>query len=267
MTEMQSSEHLSISRDDAGVVTVLLDNPTRRNAMSTQMTSAWAAAMTALRTDRTVRAVIVTGAGDAFTSGGDTDWLASMPENSVDGLRDRMLPFYRSWLTIRDLEVPTIAAVNGAAVGAGLCLALATDLTYAADDAKLTVPFTRLGMHSGMAATWLLPQAGGVRLAREMLFTGRVVTGAEAAAAGLVNRSFPRADLLDEVRGIAAAIAGCAPIATRLTKVALADGGHATFDAALQWEALAQPITLACEDLHEGLAAAKERRPPRFLGR
>jgi enoyl-CoA hydratase len=267
MTQMQLSEHLSISRDDAGVVTLLLDNPTRRNAMSDRMTSAWTAAMTALRTDRTVRAVVVTGAGDAFCSGGDHEWLATMPDNSVDALRTRMLAFYRSWLSIRDLEVPTISAVNGAAVGAGLCLALATDLCYVADEAKLTAPFTKLGLHSGMAATWLLPQSGGIRLAREMLLTGRVVTGATAAAEGLVNRSFPRERLLGEVARIAGDIAACAPIPTRLTKVALVDGGHASSAAALQWEAMAQPISMATEDLREGLAAAKERRPARFLGR
>jgi enoyl-CoA hydratase len=259
--------HLSISRTEQGVVTVVLDHPERRNAMGEAMTASWVRAVGELRADASVRAVVITGSGAAFCSGGDTDWLSSLPDQSATGLRDRMLRFYRDWLTIRDLEVPTITAVNGPAVGAGLCFALAADLCYAAEDAKLTVPFTRLGMHSGMAATWLLPQAGGIGLAREMLLTGRVVTGAEAAAAGLVNRAFPREKLLDEVAGIAAAIAGCAPIATRLTKVALASGGHATFDAALQWEALAQPITLAGDDVQEGLAAARERRAPTFVGK
>ncbi len=250
-------------------MTLLLDNPTRRNAMSDRMTSAWEAAMTALRTDRSVRAVVVTGAGDAFCAGGDHEWLATMPDNSVDVLRTRMLAFYRAWLSIRELEVPTITAVNGAAVGAGLCLALAADLCYAADEAKLAAPFTKLGIHSGMAATWLLPQSGGIRLAREMLLTGRVVTGATAAAEGLVNRSCPRAQLLDEVARIAGAvIAACAPIPTRLTKVALVDPAATRVPPRpLQWEALAQPISMATEDLREGLAAAQERRPARFLGR
>lgn len=259
--------NLRVARTDQGVVTLLLDHPERRNAMGEAMTESWVRAIADLRADRSVRAVVVTGAGDAFCSGGDTAWLSGLPDQSVNGLRDRMLAFYRSWLSIRELEVPTIAAVNGAAVGAGLCLALAADLCYTADEAKLTAPFTRLGMHSGMAATWLLPQAGGIGLAREMLLTGRVVTGAQAAAAGLVNRSFPREALLEEVARIAGAVADCAPIATRLTKVALASGGHASFDAAVQWEALAQPVTLATEDLREGLTAARERRAPAFRGR
>lgn len=259
--------HLSCTRDDAGVATLTLDNPARRNAMSAPMTESWVRAIAALRDDPSVRVVVVTGAGDAFCSGGDTGWIADAKGASVDDLRAKMLPFYRAWLSIRDLEVPTIAAVNGPAVGAGMCLALATDLRYAAHDATLSVPFTRLGMHAGMAGTYLLPQVAGLSVAREMLLTGRVLSGEEAAAAGVVNRSFAHGDLAAEVAAIASAVAGCAPIPTRLTKIALARGGHRDIEAAMQWEALAQPITMAGEDLQEGLAAAKERRPPRFVGR
>ena len=177
-----------------------------------------------------------------------------------------MMPFYRAWLGIRELEVPTIAAVQGPAIGAGLCLALACDVRYATPEARFSAPFTKLGMHAGMAATWLLPQAVGVPAARELLFTGRVVLGEEAADLGLVNRVLPAEGFLNAVLDIAAGVASAAPIATRLTKVALAHGGHATFDAALQWEGLAQPVTLATRDLQEGLAAAKERRTPKFTG-
>jgi enoyl-CoA hydratase len=258
---------LQVARSATGVVTVTLDNPTRRNAMSAPMTASWAALMAELRADRGVRAVVVTGAGTAFCSGGDTGWIGSEPDAGVDQLRARMMPFYRTWLAIRDLEVPTIAAVNGPAVGAGLCLALACDLRYAAEDARLAVPFTRLGMHAGMAATWTLPEVAGLGLAREMLLTGRSLTGVEAAAAGLVNRAYPAGELAAAVAGIAEEVAACAPIATRLTKLALASGGHADFDSALQWEALAQPVTLATADLQEGLAAQRERRPPAFEGR
>jgi enoyl-CoA hydratase len=178
-----------------------------------------------------------------------------------------MLPFYRAWLAIRDLEVPTIAAVNGPAIGAGLALALACDLRYAASDARLGVPFTTLGMHPGMATTWLLPEAVGLPVARELLLTGRLVTGDEAHSLGLVNRALPRAEVLPAALDTAAAVAATAPVATRLTTMALRAGGHASLEAALQWEALAQPVTLATDDLHEGIAAARERRPPRFTGR
>jgi enoyl-CoA hydratase/carnithine racemase len=253
-------------RED-GVVLVTLDLPDRRNAMSAAMTDSWGRLMGRLREDRGVRAVVVTGAGSAFCSGGDVSWIGAEPDASVDRLRDRMLPFYRTWLAVRDLEVPTIAAVNGPAIGAGLAVALACDLRYAADDARLGAPFTALGMHPGMATTFLLPEVAGLAVAREMLLTGRIVTGAEAAGMGLVNRSFPRERVLDEALAAAGSVAGNAPVATRLTKQALAGGGHASFDAALQWEALAQPVTLATEDLQEGLRAQRERRRPHFTGR
>jgi enoyl-CoA hydratase/carnithine racemase len=178
-----------------------------------------------------------------------------------------MMPFYRAWLSIRRLEVPTIAAVNGPAIGAGLCLALACDIRYAAPAARLGVPFVRLGMHAGMAGTYLLPDVVGPAHARDLLLTGRVVDADEALRIGLVSRVID-ADAFDaEVLRTAEGIAANAPIATRLTKVALADGGHADFESALQWEALAQPVTLATDDLQEGIRASREKRAPVFEGR
>jgi enoyl-CoA hydratase len=260
------SEPLVIDRRDDGVVVLTLDVPDRRNAMTAELTEAWQAAIADLAGDRAVRCVVVTGAGSAFCSGGDVSWIGSEPTAAVDALRTRMMPFYRAWLAIRDLEVPSIAAINGPAIGAGLCLALACDLRYAVPDARLSAPFTRLGMHAGMAATWLLPEAVGLPAARELLLTGRTVDGAEAAALGLINRVLPADGFLGAVLEIASAVASAAPIAIRLTKIALADGGHAGFDAALQWEGLAQPVTLATADLQEGLAAQRDRRKPRFTG-
>src|SRR5919205_898948 len=142
---MPGPSHLRVDRPSEGVVLLTLDNPELRNAMSDEMTSSWVAAVAELAEDPTVRAVVVTGEGSAFCSGGNTSWIASEPDATVDQLRSRMLPFYRSWLSIRRLEVPTIAAVNGPAIGAGLCLALACDIRYAAAGARMGVPFVRLG--------------------------------------------------------------------------------------------------------------------------
>jgi enoyl-CoA hydratase/carnithine racemase len=168
-----SDEPLRIERRDDGVVLLTLALPDRRNAMTGELTSAFGAAIEALRPDRSARCVVVTGEGTAFCSGGDLSWIAESPDLSVDKIRDRMLPFYRVWLSVRELEVPSIAAVNGPAVGAGLCLALACDLRYVVRGARLSAPFTQLGMHAGMAATYLLPEAVGLAAARELLFTPR----------------------------------------------------------------------------------------------
>ncbi|GAA4371134.1 enoyl-CoA hydratase/isomerase family protein [Nocardioides caricicola] len=264
---MTTGPHLRVDRPSEGVVLLTLDNPDQRNAMSDEMTTSWVAAVDELAGDRSVRAVVVTGAGSAFCSGGNTSWIASEPDASVDHLRTRMIAFYRAWLSIRRLEVPTIAAVNGAAIGAGLCLALACDLRYAATGAKLGVPFVKLGMHPGMAATHLLPNVVGPAHARDLLLTGRVVDADEALRLGLVSQVHAPETFLDTVLETAAGIAATAPIPSRLTKLALTDGGHADFEAAIQWEAMAQPITLATADLQEGIRAAQEKRAPVFTGR
>ena len=265
MTEPTS--HLRVEDAGEGVVLLTLDNPDQRNAMTPAMTEAWRTAVAAIAGDPAVRAVVVTGSGSAFCSGGDPRWIAGEPDAPVHALRTRMMAFYRSWLSIRDLEVPTIAAVNGPAVGAGLCLALACDLRYAATSARMSVPFVRLGMHAGMAATYTLPTVVGAARARELLLTGRTVDADEALRIGLVSRVSPDDTLLADVLDVAAQVAATAPVASRLTKVALRDGGHADFDRALHWEALAQPVTLATDDLQEGVRASRERRTPRFTGR
>jgi enoyl-CoA hydratase len=261
----QSLEHLRVERPAPGVARLVLDNPDQRNAMSEEMTRSWVSAIEQLAADRSVRVVVVTGEGTAFCSGGNTGWIASEPDAGVDHLRTRMMAFYRAWLSIRSLEVPTIAAVNGHAIGAGLCLALACDIRYAAEGAKLGAPFVKLGMNPGMAATHLLPHVVGEAHARELLLTGRTVEAEEARQLGLVSRVFERDSFDDEVARIASGIAATAPIPSRYTKVALRDG-HRDFESCVQWEALAQPVTLATADLQEGIAAAREKRAPVFRG-
>lgn len=260
-------DHLQVSASDDGVVTVSLSNPERRNAMSAQMTQAWGRLMCALAGSTAVRCVVVTGEGSAFCSGGDTGWIGSEPGASVDALRRRMIPFYRTWLSVRDLPVPVIAGINGPAVGAGACLALAADVRIAAPEARFSVPFLRLGMHAGMATTYLLPEIVGVAAARDLLFTGRSVDADGMQRLGLVSEVVPTDQFSSALNDMAAAVAGNAPIATRLTKEILRGRGPQSLEESIQWESLAQPITLATEDLQEGLAAARERRAPQFKDR
>ena len=156
------------------------------------MTASWVEVMRLLRADGDLAAVVVTGAAPAFCAGGDLTWLVSDPDASVPDLRTRMLAFYRSWLAVRDLEVPTIAAVNGAAIGAGMALALACDLRYVASDARLGVPFTALGLHPGMATTWSLPDVAGSAVARDLLLTGAWSPGPRPSSSGWPRARCPR---------------------------------------------------------------------------
>jgi enoyl-CoA hydratase/carnithine racemase len=250
-----------------GVALVTLNLPQLRNAMTTELTSAWTAVMDRVASDRSLRAVVVTGAGSAFCSGADLSWLdqGNLSDNTPDRLRDKMLPFYRAWLLPQQIPVPVVAAVNGPAVGAGLCLALACDLRYASPSAAFSAPFTQLGTHGGMAISWLLPEAVGMPRARELLYTGRVVTAEEAVEWGLAS------DIADDVVAyaleVAAGVAKAGPIAIRLTKAGLSQGARSGgFESALQWEALAQPVTMATADIHKGIQARREHRAPSFDG-
>jgi len=267
--------HLRVSHTDSGVAILTLDYPERRNAMSASMTQAWVAAVAELAGDPNVRAVMVTGAAGAFCSGGDTGWIGGDPDASVSELRAKMLPFYRSWLSIRDLEVPTLAAIDGPAVGAGAALALACDVRVVSRRASFSVPFTRLGIHPGMGTTYLLREVAGVAVARDLLLTGRRIRSEEMLRLGIATEMLPAeendAAPADAFHSAAVAraesMAAGAPVATRLTKIALQSGGSRTLAEAIDWEAVAQPVTMATEDLHEGLAAQRERRAPRFTGR
>src|ERR1700727_1114270 len=249
-----------------GVALATLNLPQLRNAMTTELTSAWTAVVDKLAGDRSLRALVVTGAGSAFCSGADLSWLdqGNLGDNTPDRLRDKMLPFYRAWLAPQQIPVPVIAAVNGAAVGAGLCLALACDLRYASPSAAFSAPFTQLGTHGGMAVSWLLPEGVGMPRAREMLYTGRGVSAEEAVTWGLASEVAE--DVVGRALEVAETVARAAPIATRLTKAGLGQGARAGFEAALQWEALAQPVTMATKDIHKGVQARREHRTPTFDG-
>ena len=260
------TDKLAVRREGHLVIVELADHD-RRNMMGLEMTAAWGRLIPAIAADSDVRAVLVTGQGSAFSSGGNTSWIGADSHAPVSVLRERMLAYYSTWLTIRDLPMPTIAAINGPAIGAGAALALACDVRWAGESAAMSVPFLRMGMHPGMLSTFLLTEVAGVAAARDLLFTGRRVGAAEMLALGLVSRVVADDELADEALRGAQGVAGTAPVATRLTKVALRDGGPQRWGEATQWEGLAQAVTLASDDLAEGLTALREKRTPRFTGR
>ncbi|WP_275461132.1 enoyl-CoA hydratase/isomerase family protein [Streptomyces noursei] len=258
-------EPLRVEHRPNGVTVLTFDNPDRRNPMTGRLTAQWRRAMRSLRQSPDLRAVVITGTGPAFCSGADLGELANQHGQGLSGTRAQLSDFYRTWLAVRDLPVPTVAAVNGHAVGAGLALALACDLRYAAAEAKLGAPFVRLGLHPGMATTALLAEAVGPARARELLLTGRLISGARAAALGMVHEALPADRVLPAALDVADEIAAAAPLAVRLTKSGLAQG-QPTVERALAWEALAQPVTTTTDDFREGVQARRERRHPHFTG-
>lgn len=255
-----------LTRPSSGVRLLTLALPEVRNAMTAELTAAWSEALEEVRSDPGARALVVTGQGPVFCSGADLSWLEQGAGHDVtpDKLRERMLPFYRAWIAPRTLSIPVVAAVNGAAIGAGVALALSCDLRYASPGAHFRTPFIHVGTHGGMAASWLLAEAVGRTRAREMIYTGREIAADEALDWGLV--SGVSHDVLSTALDIAAGIAAAAPIATRLTKAGLNQFPN-SLEAALEWDAVAQPLTMATEDIHEGIRATRERRTPSFEGR
>ncbi|HUN37633.1 MAG TPA: enoyl-CoA hydratase-related protein [Trebonia sp.] len=260
------SDAVLLSSPGPGIRLVTLNRPNIRNAMTEELTAAWNEALDEVAADAETRVLVVTGQGSSFCSGADLSWLdqGSADDVTITRLRERMLPFYRSWLRARALPFPVIAAVNGVTVGAGVCLALSCDLRYASHSAKFSTPFIFRGTHGGMGATWLLPEAIGVLRAREMLYTGREVKPEEALDWGLVTGIAD--DPLAQSLAVAARIAEAAPIALRLTKTGI-EHSAGSLDAALEWEALAQPVTMTTADQHEGIMAFRENRAPQFRGR
>jgi enoyl-CoA hydratase/carnithine racemase len=266
------SADLVLLERDGEVATLTFHDPERRNAMTRAMGEAFAARCAELARERGLRALILTGAGAAFSAGGDLDFIQGLADAGLADPggptrhrnRDTMRDFYGLFLAVRELPFPSVAAIQGAAIGAGLCVALACDLRVAARDAKLGLNFARLGIHPGMGATWTLPRLVGPAHAADLLLTGRTLDGEEAARIGLVNRALAREAVLEEARALARALAAGAPEAVRGARQALARSAAVTLDDQLAFEATRQAECYETRDLQEGLAAARARREPKF---
>ena len=261
---------VKVDREDDGIALMTLDDPDRRNAMGVEMGDELAARCADLAADDELRVVVLTGAPPAFSAGGDLGMLETLARRTRDegfDASDTMRAFYRRFLAIRDLPVPVIAAINGHAVGAGLCVALAADIRIVAAEAKVGLNFSRLGLHPGMGGSWFLPRLIGAQRAADWLYTGRLVTGIQAADAGLALEAVPAADVLATALALAEDIAASSPVVVRQLKTTLAMVDDSDLDGAVEREAACQAISYGTDDLVEGLAAARERRDPRFTGR
>jgi enoyl-CoA hydratase len=213
-----------------------------------------------------VRAVILTGssAGKAFSAGGDLNFLWDRSRTDPEENKKIMMNFYESFLCIRHLKVPVISAINGHAVGAGAALAFAADIRLALSDAKISFPFTKLGIHPGMASTHTLPRISE-QYAFHLCLNGTAISGREAQEAGLVLKSYDTEDeLAKEANAMALNIASNSPIATQGTLKTLRDWKFEGLKESLTRESDEQAICYASEDFTKGLDAVKTRQTPIF---
>ena len=229
-----------------------------------------AAACAAINADREIRAVVLTGAGRAFSAGGDVKAMkareGAFAGNGVelrDGYRNNIHRVVRS---IYGLEVPSIAAVNGPAIGLGCDVACMTDIRIAAEGARFGVTFLKLGLIPGDGGAWLLPRTIGMSRASELLFTGDVVDAATAEKWGLVSKIVPAETLMDEAIALAERIAQQPPHALRLAKSLLKHGQTTSYDTLMEMSAAAQAISHLTDDHMEGVEALLEKRPAVFKG-
>ncbi|HUB09163.1 MAG TPA: enoyl-CoA hydratase-related protein [Myxococcales bacterium] len=268
---MTETDAVELEIEPGGVAELRLNRPDRGNAMGRELLDAFAAAVARLQRDLSVRVVVVSGRGKHFCTGADLrDGVQALAADLGGGpaaLRKAIRSLYDPFLSILGLEVPTIAAVHGAAIGGGFGLALACDIRIAGEGARFQANFARLGIGPGMAITGFLPRLIGSQHAAELLYTGRPISGREATGMGLALRAVPAERVTSEARALAEEIAASAPEAVRLTKAALRRASGFDLSAVADAEALAQAHCASLPDAAEGVAAWFERRPPRFTGR
>lgn len=238
---------VQITDHDGGVRELRLSDPDRRNAMSIALGDALREATAQCVRDE-VRVVVFVGEGSAFCAGADLPELFGDPDQPLPRMQSRLRSYYRAFLDVRQLAVPTIAAVNGPAVGAGLNLALACDLRIAGTDASFGATFARIGLHPGGGCTWFLVQELGYARAMQTLLRGQTLDARQAVAAGLADG--PHADPLGHALTVAAEIAATEPaLATQIKATARLAAGGASFDEVLEAETAAQAASTRSERL------------------
>jgi 2-(1,2-epoxy-1,2-dihydrophenyl)acetyl-CoA isomerase len=246
------------------VATITLNRPDALNALTVALKRGLLAALRDAGRDSSIRAVILTGAGRAFSAGQDLRERLEPDAAPLEvELRERYNPIVAA---MRALPKPVIGAINGVAAGAGASLAFACDIRIAADTARFTLAFGRIGLVPDSGATWLLPRLVGPAVAAEMAFTGRVLDATDAERLGLVSRVVPAERLLEAAREIAEQIGQSSPVAAALTKRAMQRSLESSWSDSLEYEAYLQGIAGRTADHREGISAFLEKRSPRFTG-
>lgn len=263
--DMAAYETIRFERD-ADVLIVTIDHPdSALNAVDERLHADLTRLFSDLKREDEARAVLLTGAGRAFSAGGDFDWFPALQEpGALDHLRRDAKQMIWDLL---DVEVPIVAAVNGHAMGLGASLALLCDVIYMAEGATIGDPHVRVGIVAGDGGTVIWPLAVGPALAKEHLLTGDPVDAATAARIGLVNHVLPADELHDAALTMARRLAAGAPLAVRYTKQAVNKWVKQALNVSFDVATALEITTFHSEDHREALAALREKRPPRFTGR
>nr|WP_070959885.1 crotonase/enoyl-CoA hydratase family protein [Hyphomonas sp. Mor2] len=262
-----------ITLEKQGSIAILtLNRPDMMNALGQDGDGAdVAAACTEIEDDPSIRCAVLTGAGRAFSAGGDVKAMrdragsfAGSPYQVREGYRRNI---HRIVNSLYNLEVPLIAAVNGAAIGLGCDVACMADVRIASDKAKFGVTFLKLGLIPGDGGAWLLPRIIGASRAAELLFTGDVIDSATAAEWGLISRAVPGEALMDAAMELATRMAQQPPQSLRLAKTLLRHGTTSNYDTIMELSAASQSMMHFTEDHMEGVNAILEKRAPTFEGK
>ena len=263
-----------ILRKEEGIAILTLNRPEKMNAINAQMTEELVSTLDDIDEDDQVRVLVITGTGRGFCSGADVGGMTSGTQKGTATVRGA--EEIRQGLTrsagrviprLQKMKKPTIAMVNGAAVGAGCDLAFACDLRTGSENTRFMNAFVRIGLFPGWGGTWLYPRVMGLGKALEYLFTGDFIEAAEAEKLGVLNRLVPADQLEKETIALANKIANGPPIAIRLTKLQVYKGLDMDLETALQMAAAAETITLTSQDHQEGVTAFREKRQPKYQGR
>ncbi|RPJ11435.1 MAG: enoyl-CoA hydratase [Deltaproteobacteria bacterium] len=254
-------------RAEGHIAIITLNRPEVKNAFSPEMITLWRQFLEEARGDKGVRVVIVTGNGDTFCSGGN---IRDMAEGKLKswGMKSFLWEgVHRIALTMEDLDKPVVAAINGAAMGAGLDMALMCDLRVCSDRAKLAESYILMGLVPGDGGAYFLPRLVGTSKAMELLLTGDVLGPKEALEIGLVNRVVSHDRLMDEAMVLAQKIADKPPLAVRMTKRAVHQGLACTLRAHLDYISSQTALLSETEDHQEAARAFLEKRKPIFAGK
>jgi enoyl-CoA hydratase/carnithine racemase len=257
---------LVLTEDRGPVRHVILNRPEKRNAFNGELVVATGEALRAAAADAAVRCVVLRGAGSMFSSGMDLGALASLAETP-----ENLRPFRRecidAWNLAEDMTKPTVAVIHGACIGGALELALACDLRVVASDAVVGMPETRIGLIPDVGGSSRLPAVVGLGRAKELIMTGKLISGDEAERIGLANRVAPPHELEAAADALVDELLSCAPVAVGLAKRVMDASAKPALAATLELEVAMQERCAATADFAEGAAAFREKRQPQFSGR